>query len=143
MSQPDHDPTADGSAAVHEEYALGVRILERPGDDGPRYRFEAPDHEGIGFDDAGRAELYADVYFDVNGFVEAGTGRRGIPPELVQAGKDSLAAYLLTMPDADVDWVASFYGKTPDEIERYLATVRRRAAEIRDGLADRGRAEDG
>ena len=73
------------------------------------------------------AELYADVYFDVNGFEEAGTGERGVPPEIIQAGRDTLSAYFLTQPYTDLNWVASFYGKTPPEIERYVATVRKRA----------------
>lgn len=136
MSTSDTDRRDD--ATVHEEYVLGVRILELPGPDGPRFRFEAPDHEGATFADPEMASLYADVYFDANGFVEAGTGDRGLPPELVQAGKDTVAAYLLTRPGADVHWVASFYGRSPADVQRYVEWVRDRAAEIRAGVADRG-----
>ncbi|MFB6159711.1 MAG: hypothetical protein ABEJ61_00870 [Haloferacaceae archaeon] len=108
-------------------------------DDGAaRYRFEAPEHEGATFDDREIAELYADVYFDVNGFEEAGTGERGVPPEVIQAGRDTLAAYLLTQPGTDVNWVASFWGKRPPKIERYVAAVRTRAEEIREGAAAHG-----
>ncbi|WP_207591078.1 hypothetical protein [Halomontanus rarus] len=127
MSTHDTTPATDDS--IVEEYVLGVRILEDGVDD--RYRFEAPEHTEIAFDDLADARLYADVYFDVNGFVEDGTGERGVPPEVVQAGKDTLAAYLVTLPWADVNWVASFYGATPTEIERYLSWVRDRAEEIR------------
>lgn len=135
-THPRADQSSTASTAIHREYVLDVRIVEEPGPDGSSYRFEAPEHVGIRFDDPEMAELYADVYFDVNGFVEAGTGDRGVPPQIVQAGKDTLAAYLLTMPDSDVAWVASFYGKKPGEIEQYLSWVRGRAEEIRAGVAD-------
>ena len=139
MSRSEH--TAEGSdESVFREYILGVRIVEvgSTSGDEPRYRFEAPQHQGIEFDDADLAELYADVYFDVNGFEEAGTGDRGVPPEIIQAGRDTLAAYMLTQPGTDVNWVASFYGKKPNEIERYVSWVRERAAEIRSGARERG-----
>lgn len=130
---PEQQSTQTVDESVFEEYILDVRIMEvqSPDTDSPRYRFEAPLHEAVLFDDPELAQLYADVYFDVNGFVEAGTGDRGVPPEIVQAGKDTLAAYLVTQPAADLDWVASFYGATPDRIEKYVSWVRERAAEIR------------
>ena len=135
------DTSAEPADAVAEEYILGVRIVEtdaEPADAEPRYRFEAPDHTEITFDSLEDARYYADVYFDVNGFVEDGTGERGVPPEVVQAGKDTLAAYLLTMPWADIHWVASFYGVTTTDIERYLGWVRDRAEEIRSEAAAQG-----
>lgn len=125
--------------SVHREYVLGVSIVaERNNEDDVRYRFQAPNHRGAVFRESELAELYADVYFDVNGFEEAGTGERGVPPAIIQAGRDTLAAYFLTQPHTDSNWVASFYGKTPPEIERYIATVRTRAQEIRDGAIERG-----
>ena len=139
MSTP--EASAEPADTVVEEYILGVRIVETDADSAdaePRYRFEAPDHAEITFDSLEDARYYADVYFDVNGFVEEGTGERGVPPEVVQAGKDTLAAYLLTMPWADIHWVASFYGATTTDIERYLAWVRDRAEEIRTEAAAQG-----
>jgi hypothetical protein len=144
MSRSDEATTAgseeETETSVHREYILGVRILEeRPPEGGdPRYRFEAPHHEGATFEESALAELYADVYFDVNGFEEAGTGTRGVPPEIIQAGKDTSIAYFLTQPGTDVNWVASFYGKTPTQIERYASWVRERADEIREGARERG-----
>ncbi|MFC5971938.1 hypothetical protein ACFPYI_11400 [Halomarina salina] len=134
-----HDATADGES-VYVEYVLGVRIVEldRTAPDGPRYRFEAPQHQGIAFETSEMATLYADVYFDVNGFEEAGTGDRGVPPEIIQAGRDTLAAYMLTQPYADTNWVASFYGVKPERVDRYVSWVRERAEEIRTGAAERG-----
>ncbi|NKE34349.1 hypothetical protein GWG54_00695 [Natronococcus sp. JC468] len=127
------DTPTEPDSTVVDAYVLDVSIIEVDGDGetDTRYRFDAPEHTTIAFDDLEDARLYADVYFDVNGFVEADTGTRGVPPEVVQAGKDTLAAYLHTMPWADVNWVASFYGATPTEIERYCSWVRDRAAEIR------------
>jgi hypothetical protein len=122
-------------ASTHREYVLGVSIVERRGESG--YRFEAPEHRGIDFPDAATAELYADVYFDVNGFEEAGTGERGVPPVIIQAGRDTLAAYFLTQSGVDVNWVASFYGVKPEKVERYADRVRKRAVGIRDGIRDR------
>jgi len=139
MSDSTATPSPD-TECVHQEYPFGVRIVEfvPEGGDHSQYRFEAPEHTDISFADPEKATLYADVYFDTNGFQEDGTGHRGVPPEVVQAGRDTLAAYFLTMAGTDTNWVASFYGKKPTEIERYVGAVRRRAAEIRDEAADRG-----
>lgn len=135
-------PPSDQPESVYADYMLDVRIVECDGPDGDtsRYRFEAPDHQGATFEDPELAELYADVYFDVNGFEEAGTGERGVPPEIIQAGRDTLAAYFLTQPYTDRHWVASFYGKKPTKVDRYVATVRERAQEIREGARERGLA---
>jgi hypothetical protein len=142
MSQTNEKGTnerAGPTESVYEEYILGVRIVERTtGADESVYRFEAPHHEGIEFDDAGTATLYADVYFDVNGFQEAGTGERGVPPEIIQAGRDTLVAYFMTQPYVDVEWVASYYGEKPEKVQRYVNRVRKRAQKIREGAAEQG-----
>ena len=140
MGESEQPSATEEERTVHREYVLGVHVVEvpRPSGDGPRYRFEAPEHVGISFDDAEAAELYADVYFDVNGFQEEGTGDRGVPPEVIQAGKDTLAAYFLTQPGIDRNWMASFYGVEPTKIDRYVSWVRERAEEVRTGVAERG-----
>ena len=136
MATSTHNPDPEG--IVVESYGFDVSIVECQTDEAePRYRFVAPQHTDIAFDRLEDAHLYADVYFDVNGFVEADTGTRGVPPEIVQAGKDTLAAYLVTMEWADENWVASFYGTTPTVIERYCSWVSHRAEEIREGAQDR------
>ncbi|MFC7156692.1 hypothetical protein ACFQPA_14710 [Halomarina halobia] len=139
MSRSDH-PTENGrSESTFREYILGVRVVECESPSGDVvYRFEAPEHEGRTFEDPDLAELYADVYFDVNGFEEAGTGERGVPPTIIQAGRDTLVAYFLTQPYTDVYWVASFYGEKPEKIERYASRVRKRARAIREGARERG-----
>jgi len=135
-------PPANRDGPVHASYAFGVRIREEvQPDGGPTYRFEAPNHEGIAFDDPDTAELYADVYFDVNGFQEAGTGDRGVPPAIIQAGRDTLVGYLLTQPGTGRNWVASYYGEKPEKIDRYVARVRKRARLIRERAAERGLTE--
>jgi len=144
-SEPDVDPeepTTDAGESVHREYVLDVRIVacRRPGEP-PRYRFEAPRHQGRTFEDPDTAELYADVYFDLNGFEEAGTGERGVPPIVIQAGRDTLAAYLLAQPYADVQWVGSFFGVQPGKVERYASRVRERAGNIRTRLVEQGVTE--
>jgi hypothetical protein len=126
--------------AVHREYMMNVRIVELPDEGGSRYRFEAPEHGGRTFDDADTAELYADIYFDVNGFDEDGTGERGVPPIMIQAGRDTLAAYMLTMPYADTQWVGSFFGVKPGKIERYASRIRKRATNIRNRAKEQGHA---
>jgi hypothetical protein len=142
MSQTDDrrpdEPTATDES-TYREYVLGVRIAEREtasGDTG--YRFEGPHHEGAEFDSPEAAELYADVYFDVNGFDEDGVGPRGVPPAIIQAGRDTLVAYFLTQEYADELWIASYYGVTPEKVERYVERVRKRARKIREGAAERG-----
>lgn len=140
MSNSDEPTAVEKNESIFKEYILDVRIIEYipPDKDSPCYRFEAPHHKGIVFEDSDLAELYADVYFDVNGFQEEGTGDRGVPPEIIQAGRDTLATYFLTQPGTDINWVASFYGKKTTEIERYVSWVRQRAEEIREGAKDRG-----
>jgi len=140
MSRPT-DPTVTGQESVYRDYIMDVRIVEETDDD-PRYRFEAPEHEGIAFDDPDTAELYADIYFDVNGFEEAGTGDRGVPPIIIQAGRDTLAAYFLTQPFTDEQWVGSFMGVQPGKIERYRSRVQKRARNIRNRAIDQGFIEE-
>ena len=141
MSKSDEARGSADTGSVYREYILGVRIVERetPGGE-TRYRFEAPQHEGIEFADPELATLYADVYFDVNGFEETGTGERGVPPIIIGAGRDTLAAYFLTMPGIDVRWVASFYGHKPEKVQRYANRVRKRAEQIREGAKEEGLA---
>ncbi|MFB6196042.1 MAG: hypothetical protein ABEI80_07705 [Haloplanus sp.] len=138
MSQSEDTAHDDPTESIYRDYVLDVRIVECETADGTVYRFEAPFNAGMEFDDPGTAELYADVYFDVNGFDEDGVGERGVPPEIVQAGRDTLSAYFLTQRYADLQWVASFYGKPPEKIQRYVDRVRRRAESIREGAVERG-----
>jgi len=140
MAQTDNSNTVT-DLETYREYILGVRITKRTtADGGVRYRFEAPDHQGVEFDDPDMATLYADVYFDVNGFQEAGTGERGVPPTVIQAGRDTLVAYFLTQDGVDVHWAASFYGEKPEKIERYASRVRKRSKKIREGAKEQGHA---
>lgn len=117
----------------YREYVMNVRIV----DSGGQYRFEAPEHEGITFADPEAAELYADVYFDVNGFEEAGTGDRGVPPVIIQAGRDTLAAYFMTQQAVDEQWVGSFMGVQPGKVLRYVSRVESRAENIRNRIKKR------
>jgi hypothetical protein len=128
--------TSTVESPVYREYILDVRIVEERDGDPVRYRFEAPHHQGITFEDPDLATLYADVYFDVNGFQEEGTGERGVPPRIIAAGRDTLAAYLHTQFD-DIQWLASFFGRRPGQVERYLQAVRDRGEEIRTGAKER------
>jgi len=142
MSRP--TPTTDDATAdstIHRTYILDVRIVERTTADGDTdYRFEAPHHGGRAFDDPETAELYADVYFDVNGFDEEKVGEEGVPPAIIQAGRDTLAAYFLTQSYGDLNWIASYYGIKPERAERLVNRVRKRARKIREGAAERGMA---
>jgi len=132
---PAAEPAPD--SPVYRAYVLDVRIVESTDGEATTYRFEAPSHEGITFDDPETAELYADIYFDVNGFEEAGTGQRGVPPVIIQAGRDTLAAYFLTQPTVDERWVASFMGVKPGKVIRYAARVQDRAENIRTRIKER------
>lgn len=140
MPKTNQNSDLEENESMFREYILGVRIVESldPDEKILKYRFEAPGHQEMVFENPDLAELYADVYFDVNGFEEAGTGERGVPPEIIQAGRDTLAAYFLTQPYTDINWVASFYGKKPSKIKRYIAAVQNRAQEIRDGAEELG-----
>jgi hypothetical protein len=131
-------PTPDDAESTYREYVLGVRIVERSTPDGSVYRFEAPHHGGAEFDDPETAELYADVYFDVNGFDESKVGEEGVPPAIIQAGRDTLAAYFHTQSYGDINWIASFYGFKPERTQRLINRVHKRAAKIREGAEERG-----
>jgi hypothetical protein len=133
----DRTASTDQAENAVETYLKDVRIVWTP-DDEHAYRFEAPRHTEVAFDDADTARLYADVYFDVNGFREEGTGEHGVPPEIFQGGKDTLAAYLLTRPGVDVHWVASFLGVDRVQVERYVDWVEERAASIREKARKQG-----
>lgn len=138
---PRTEPSTDESAeSTYRSYIFGVRIVETDG--GGTYRFEAPEHVGRTFDSPDLATLYADVYFDVNGFDEEGVGERGVPPEIIQAGRDTLVAYFRTQEYGDANWIASYYGVKPEKIERYVNRVQKRARKIREGAADRGLGQD-
>jgi len=133
------ESTADRKESIHRDYVLDVRIVKQTADDSEAvYQFEAPNHEGKEFTNAETAELYADVYFDVNGFDERDVGERGVPPEIVQAGRDTLVSYFLTWPSADIHWVASFSGREPEKIRRYVKRLRERAASIRERIVEQG-----
>jgi len=131
---------AAGGRRIHREYVMAVRIVELADGDETRYEFEAPEHTGITFCNPEKAELYADIYFDVNGFEEKGTGERGVPPVIIQAGRDTLAAYFLTQPAIDEQWVGSFMGVQPGKILRYKSRVQDRAQNIRARIKDRDAA---
>ncbi|WP_306061179.1 hypothetical protein [Natronococcus wangiae] len=137
-SRAETDTAEDGE--VIENYIKNVRIVEYPFPDSEEsyYQFEAPLHTEVTFENPELARLYADVYFDVNGFKEEGTGEHGVPPEIIQAGTDTLAAYLLTRPGIDINWISSFLGIERDKAERYIAWVRKRAAKIREGARAQG-----
>lgn len=122
---------------LHRAYVMDVRIVEVHEDGDHHYRFEVPEHEGIKFDNSEDAELYADIYFDVNGFEEAGTGERGVPPVIIQAGRDTLAAYFMTQETVDEQWVGSFMGVQPGKVVRYTSRVQSRAENIRNRIKER------
>jgi hypothetical protein len=139
MSRSDSSNATVDAPSVYRQYILDVRIVEVSTDEGdPHYRFEVDDDEGRTFEDPEMATLYADVYFCTNGFEEAGTGDRGVPPEIIAAGRAVLAAYFLTQPGVDQHWVASFFGMKPHRIREYVENVRTRAEQIREGAAERG-----
>ncbi|WP_330633082.1 hypothetical protein [Halocatena halophila] len=140
--QSENTPASGDRSAAHRSYPLGVSIVvdsEAPAAD--RYQFVAPEHVGRSWPTAMPAELYADVYFDTNGFVEAETGSRGVPPEVIQAGRDTLAAYFLTHEALDRNWVASYFGKSPEAIDRYIEAVQQRATEIRTRIETHGASQ--
>jgi hypothetical protein len=131
------DSTTDSEQAekrVVREYVFDVQVVATENN---TFRFEAPGHREMVFENRDLAELYADAYFDVNGFEEDGTGERGIPPEIVQGGRDTMAAYLLTQY-ADKDFVASFYGVTPGKVTHYVEWVQTRAQEVRENAVANG-----
>ena len=138
MSETDTRSPETARESVYEEHVLDVRIVETTHESGEStYRFEAGSHRGKEFENPDTATLYADVYFCTNGFEEDGTGDRGVPPEVIGAGRAVLASYFLTQPSIDQHWVASFFGVKPHRIREYTEWVRQNAERIREGAADR------
>lgn len=139
MSKTEECPSETEHESVYREYILGVRIVEMTTTEGEtRYRFEASGRDEREFEDPETAALYADVYFCTNGFDEEGTGDRGVPPEVIGAGRAVLASYFLTQPGIDQHWVASFFGRKPHHVREYKKWVRQNAEQIRDGAEARG-----
>ena len=138
MSKTDERSPDPAHESVYEEYVLDVRIVETTTESGETsYRFEAGTHRGREFEDPDTATLYADIYFCTNGFEEEGTGDRGVPPEVIGAGRAVLASYFLTQPSIDQHWAASFFGVKPHRVREYTRWVRENAEQIRDGAAAR------
>lgn len=131
------DQSDDTEETVYEEYVLDVRVVEVTEGDDTCYRFEAPEHCGKTFDDPEMATLYADVYFDVNGFVEDGTGERGVPPKIIPAGRDTMVAYMRTLPGADVEWASCYFAEKPEKIRQLTRNVRNRAENVRRNAVER------
>lgn len=138
VSRSQTPEATDPEESVVESYPSDVRIVKHAAGDDAVFRFEATHHVDVAFEDVDTALLYADVYFDVNGFREEGTGEHGIPPAVFQGGKDTLAAYLLTRPGVDVNWVASFFGVDRAKAELYVSWVCDRADQIRRQMRERG-----
>jgi len=136
--QQDDEQSNDNASEIYRDYVLDVRIIKQTDDDETIYRFEAPNHEGEDFTDPDAAELYADVYFDVNGFDEQNVGEQGIPLEIVQAGRDTLVAYLMTWPSTDIHWVGSFSGRQPGQVRKYIKRLEKRAESIRKQIVEQG-----
>jgi hypothetical protein len=134
------DRQSPGTETLYEEYPLNVRIIEGQSGAETTYRFEAPEHVHTSFTDPEMATLYADIYFAVNGFVEEETGERGIPPEIVGAGKHVLAAYMVTQ--MSVDWVCSFIGTEAERVQRFVTWTREQGAEVREAAAEESDHED-
>lgn len=59
------------------------------------------------------------------------TGRRGVPPNMAVAGKDTLAAYLLTQRGYSVDWATHFFEVERDTVYTNLSWIRNRAEQAR------------
>ncbi len=124
----------DDPQGVYRAYADGVQIAEVPpetsGDPGPRYRFDAPQHVAKTFTEPERAELYAAVYFAVDGFREEDTGRKGVPLAVARADDAVLAAYTLAAWDGTSrKWLTRTFDIDHEQVQVWLDDVRDRAAE--------------
>lgn len=118
-----------------EEYPSEVTIEKATTDSGEvTYRVNTP-KSGTGahrtpiFDEEKMARLWADVWFDVGGFYEEGTGNRGVPPAVATANTDTTIAYLVTQHG--VAELAEHYDIERTTIYSYLSRVRKRARETR------------
>lgn len=104
--------------------------------EGPMYRGDRRwEHKDLAF-------LYADVYWDVGGFREEKTGKRGVPPAIAAAGRDTLAAYLLTQRGVSSDWLTGFFDVEPETISTYLSRVRARAEKAREEYSEDDAEDD-
>jgi len=129
LGQDDDDTTVD-------EHPGGVRIDEYtdrlPGGDKKlpertKYRVVIPGYASIPrFDDLDDARLWLSVYYDVGGFQEERTGKFGVPAKVAAAGKDTLAAYLLTQDRMNASELATFFDVERDTIYSYCSRVRKR-----------------
>jgi hypothetical protein len=92
---------------VHMPYLPEIYIKKTTDSSGDTtYTFHAPEHQKREFRDGLDAELYAMLYFCVDGFDESGSGPNELPTEIARAGIPYQAIYtLVTQEDSDFDSV--------------------------------------
>lgn len=131
---PSDGPMTDDPPGVYRSYADGVRIAAVPPKvaDGPQplYRFDAPQHEPVTFADPEHAELYAAVYFAVDGFRAETVGRKGVPLAVARADDAVIAAYTLAAWDGTSrKWLTRTFGVDHEQVQTWLDAVRERAGD--------------
>lgn len=107
-----------------------TRIINASGNDEVdySYRFEAPLHETVTFDDRDRAERYRDLYL-VADYFDEDVGESGVPLKVAIQGRAVIATYLYAKRGADRDYIASEMGVKKSALRQYFYRVRQRAKE--------------
>jgi len=133
------------AGTVVAEFPRGVEIEKREDSDSVAstpnetefYHVIVPNASNLPkFEELDSAELWVDVYFAVGGFVEDGTGEKGVPPKIASAGREVLTAYLMTQPDTDTESLASFFDVSKNTIYSYLSRARSRGKDARDAARE-------
>lgn len=112
-----------------------IRVVERPRPDHYNlYVFQATNHQyksydmGPEFENPESARYYADVYA-LTRFREEKTGRRGIPENVEQYGREALITYQRCRSGVDTEWLANKYNMTKQRVYEYCSRTRSEARE--------------
>jgi hypothetical protein len=123
----------ESAPTVIEEYQHSCRIVREDEEGITQYHYEGPMGRIKSFENPDKARLYADVHTVTGGFREEKTGERGAPPAVARSREDVLMAYYAAQPTMSMQWVAAQFDLPEDRVREYIASLRDRAAEQREG----------
>jgi hypothetical protein len=119
-----------------------IRVIERERPDhNNHFVFQATGHKyksydlGPEWENPHAARLYCHVYV-LTRFREEKTGRRGIPENVEDYGREAVVAYQRCRSGVDADWLAHYYDIDRQRVYEYCSRIRSEAKDKYDLVAD-------
>ncbi len=130
--------SVDMEFEVDVESAM-IRVIERdrPDHEYNHFVFQATGHEyksydlGPEFENPEAARLYCCLYA-LTRFREEKTGRRGIPENVEQHGREAVIAYQRNRPGVDTEWLMNKYDMDRQRVYEYCSRIRSEARQKHD-----------